>query len=329
MKNLFLILFILPLVFVSCEPNDDNEDTSKALNDSIALGAGYSNDIFYSLEDGEVLSVSRNNWDIGFRTKAFSSSIIINSGAGVKLYEVSKDTNDWSEPVDTTGYSLQTRLDNSLEDWEVGAFSANMTTHPDYGWGIYDMSTHDLTGSAIYLIISKDGSARKIFIRRKNSIASTYYFVYSDIDGTNEHNVVLNCGNYPDKEFLYYSLSSNSPVDEQPAKNDWDLWFTKYYDPSVGPQLVTGILLNPSAKAMKVENVVHEAADTTMGSFSDKPAAIGYTWKQLDHQTFQYFIPENVTYFVKTGNKDVYKLYFTAFAGSSSGKTVFVKEKID
>ena len=131
------------------------------------MGADYSNDIYYNLQNNISNQAERINWDIGFRTFIRSSSIIINSGAGIKLYEVSTDTNDWYLPVDTTGMNSWTALNNSLVDWEIGAFNANMTFHPDYGWATYNSITHDLIGKAVFLIRLQDGSLKKFFIRRR------------------------------------------------------------------------------------------------------------------------------------------------------------------
>ncbi|NJK87277.1 MAG: hypothetical protein HC906_16150 [Bacteroidales bacterium] len=150
MKYIFHSIVFISFFIFSCEKDDAPKKETESVIDSVSLGTGYANDVFYNLTDGSDETALRNTWDIGFRTKAFSSSIIINSGAGVELYEISKDTNDWNNPVDTSGLQNWEKLNNSLEDWEVGAFSANMTNHPDYGWGKYNDLTHDLFGSAIF-----------------------------------------------------------------------------------------------------------------------------------------------------------------------------------
>ncbi len=46
------------------------------------MGAGYANEIYYSLENGVVGSVSRSSWDIAFSTNPMSSTILINEGYG-------------------------------------------------------------------------------------------------------------------------------------------------------------------------------------------------------------------------------------------------------
>ena len=54
--------------------------------DTLSLFPGYSNDIFYSMSDGEIANIPRAGWDIAFYTNAFSAGIIINEGSGVELY---------------------------------------------------------------------------------------------------------------------------------------------------------------------------------------------------------------------------------------------------
>ena len=66
-------------------------------DDSIAMGGGYANEVYYSFENGEVASAPRNNWDIAFYTLTWSAGIMINDGNGVELYLYpSADTSGWN-----------------------------------------------------------------------------------------------------------------------------------------------------------------------------------------------------------------------------------------
>ncbi len=62
----------------------------EAEEDSVFLGSGYVNDIYYSFENGEIHSVDRKNWDIGFYANILSAGIITNDGNGVELLYLSK-----------------------------------------------------------------------------------------------------------------------------------------------------------------------------------------------------------------------------------------------
>ncbi len=92
----------------------------------VVTGASYVDDVYYSLENGNVDTVARNNWDLGFTTNNFSVSILANLAAGVEVYTYpAGDTADW-ETVDTTGM-IWTPMYNSIETFDEGAFSANQT----------------------------------------------------------------------------------------------------------------------------------------------------------------------------------------------------------
>jgi len=44
------------------------------------MGPGYANDIYYSMDEGQIANIPRAGWDIAFYTCAISAGIIINEG---------------------------------------------------------------------------------------------------------------------------------------------------------------------------------------------------------------------------------------------------------
>ena len=58
---------------------------SQQVSDMISTGSGYTNAVFYSLENGEVANVSNEDWDVAFNTSLFAVDIRINGGKGVEL----------------------------------------------------------------------------------------------------------------------------------------------------------------------------------------------------------------------------------------------------
>ena len=91
----------------------------------ISLGAGYSNQSFYSFENGEVANVDNTNWDIAFSVSGMGSAVRINGGYGMELFTYPNgDLNDWST-LDTSGMSSWTSQINSDESWSLGAFDQN------------------------------------------------------------------------------------------------------------------------------------------------------------------------------------------------------------
>lgn len=183
--------------------------------------------MYYSLENGTVDTAVMNNWDIAFTTEIYSVSILANTASDVELYTYTLgNIDDWAT-MDTTGMTW-TRMFNSLETFEEGAFSFNALGHPDYGWGIYG-GMGLITGDSLFVIKTIAGVYKKLSIIRKVFIENRWEFKYANLDGTDEQFLTINAGEYDTKNFIYYSIDSQAIVDREPATADWDLLFTKYY----------------------------------------------------------------------------------------------------
>lgn len=87
----------------------------------VSMGAGYTNNVYYSLQDGFVAEVANTSWDVAFTTDLFDASIQINASAGIEVFIASNDLADWSS-VDTAGI-FNSALYNSTSDWALGAFN--------------------------------------------------------------------------------------------------------------------------------------------------------------------------------------------------------------
>ena len=299
----------------------------------VVTGAGYANDVYYSLENGTVMTVQRDNWDIGFITQVFSVSILTNGGSGVELYTYSKgDTANWAD-LDTTGM-LWKPMYNSLETWDMGAFSAHETGHPDYGWGIYG-GMGLITGDSLYVIKTISGAYKKLAIVEKVSAANHWEFKYANLDGSDEQTVMLEANDYPDPSFIYYSLDSMKFQEREPATEEWELLFSKYWDNSI-PYSVTGVLTNEDhvvaqeVRESGMDQSTHNSFEEA--DFTTEIGVIGSDWKRFDMASFAYILTDTVVYYLKTyGESDstYYKIYFTGFTGSmAEGKYIFMQEEL-
>jgi hypothetical protein len=293
--------------------------------DSVSMGPFYENDVYYSFETGEVASVSRTNWDIGFYTSVWSAAVITNGASGVELYLYPDSGIDGWESMDTTGLSGWPVLYNSPYDWENGAFNRNSTGHPDYGWGTYNPVNHDVTGDSLYILKLQDGSFKKMWIMQKNSINNIYQFKFSNLDNSGEVMVEFNANEYSTKNFVYYSLAEEKIVDREPASDTWDVVFTKYMSiqPNGTPYPVTGVLNNMNVAANRFENVSLGYDDWTAMPMDTAKSPIGYEWKDFDLQSFSWAVTDSLVFFVQTLSSDVYKLVFNSFEGSMTGKVGF------
>jgi len=323
-KNL-IYLMLAVFILTSCE--DPNEPIPPlSLTDSISMGAGYADEVFYSLENGIVETSPRSAWDIAFSTDPMSSTVLINEGYGVELYTYPNGDQTAWDAIDTSSISEWQAMYNSDTSWYYGAFDRNDLGHPDYGWGVYNTQTHDVMGDSLFLIKLGDGSLKKIFIEKRAAMTNSFSIKYGNIDEAGESREI-SCGDYSGKNFIYFSLSSGEVLDIEPDIDSWDLLFTKYHDESI-PYIVTGVLTNGEVETAEIRYTDTDLADPGTAVFDDDISIIGSDWKSFDMGTFTYTVEEDLCYFVKKG-EEIYKMIFISTDGSASGKIVFEKEYLD
>ena len=300
-------------------------------NEMISLGAGYSNQSFYSFTNGEVANVDNTNWDIAFSVSGMGSAIRVNGGYGLELYTYPNgDINDWSS-LDTVGMSSWSSQINSDESWNLGAFDQNADENEafDLGWGIYSMITHYITGDSLHVLKWADGTTKKFQVIQLAS--GTYSFRCADIDGSNEVESSVVKSDFSGKNFAYYSIMNNEVLDREPLSESWDLTFTKYVT-ELYPGMnygVTGILSNAGYSIAKAEDVPVSDADYIEETFEEEINTIGYDWKSFNMDTYLYDLQEDLSYFVrKDATGEIWNIYFTGFEGSSSGNIEFNTEVV-
>jgi len=327
----FLFLIILPtLFFVSCKKD------SSTIDDTITVDMGTNSiyDTYYSFDKGQVKTIANTDWDIAFSVPVMTASIIISEGAGVQLWCVG-DTNAWSKVNQSTINNLQPRY-NDKSNWMNGAFNQNSVYPFNFGWGTYQMDTHNVIGDSIYIIKLTDGSYKKLFIREKNGSADTYVLRWANPDGSHQVDTSISPATYSaTKNFIHYSILNKKLIEAEPDKDKWDLLFTNYIVKlQTGPtsfmdQPVVGVLANKDVKLLKVTGIAPENAslsDSTSG-FSSQADLIGWDWKTYNQNTSQYSITADTSYFAKLAGGSIYKIYFTRYIGHATG-TIEFKTKL-
>jgi hypothetical protein len=293
--------------------------------ETISMGPGYANNVYWSLPGATGVTYPINNWELAFRTGLQTSSIFINSANGVYLYHVpNTDISGWST-LDTTGLQSWQQLNNSDTSWEFGAFDRSSTGFPDFSWGIYDFSTHVITGDSLYILkLTGTGNTvyKKLWIIKKDY--GDWTFRFANLDNTDDQTITLLDVNATGKNFSYYSVTTNQEVSEEPDNTSWDILFTRYITPlppDNTPYLVTGVLNNVGVQAAEASGVDLLTVDPNAfsNSYTASISEIGYDWKYFDMNLGQYFIVDSLCYFVKSLSGSIYKVVFTGFDGSSTG----------
>lgn len=313
-----LLLFICPFIVLGQE-----------VSDVVEMGASYENEVYYDLERGFVKKNARSDWDLALSSNTMSASVLINDGADVQLFLLSERAEDWSK-VDTLG-KMQMPLYNSDSTWEIGAFNKLSKGVFDYGWADYNKTSHDLVGKFIYAIVLRDKSVKKIFIEYMKAKGDVQLKI-ANLDGSEEQSFSFTKIDFKTNDYAFLSLNDGKFAALQPDRETWDLLFTKYMsEVSMGPTTayypVTGVKHANHVEVAQRDNIPTDNDDYSGASASSNITTIGSDWKNFNRGTFQYELVEDRTYFVKSkGN--VWKLYFTSFEGSSTGKIGFNKKLV-
>jgi hypothetical protein len=338
-KKLFTILFLALIA---------NSVFSQTTNvDSVTMTVGTSVDVFYNLTTGKKDTVSNRNWHLAFAVRNAqpplktmqAATVLINEGRGVSLYESNQSFANWST-FDTTGWKTWPAAFNSDSTWDIGAFNKNRSlSNPfDYGWGTYDMTSRDVTGSKVFLIAVDNAqnpfgaptSFRKVSIQ-KIVYDTMWVFTISKLDGTDSNTVTIKKKDFAGKLFAYYNMNTNTVIDREPVvAKDWNLLFTRYKAlVTLGPTTimypVAGVLQNNNTMAYKVqgENANSLSYDTLQ--FVSKIRTIDWDWKVITTAPGAWPIKDSMAYFTRVANI-INKIKFTSYyAGQDRQSIVFNK----
>lgn len=309
------------------------------ISDSVFLQTNYAHDSYYSLATGELSNprVDSNDLSISVQPSLYpnntlqGTTIRINGGRNIEIYKVTDtDTTGFSSLTDVNNLPNWKRLYDSDLTWDTGCLNStkNSSQTFDYGWGNYDINTHNIIGDSIYCLRSSEGIYYKLRIN-KLVYDSSYSITYSEISPTaSPVNVTIDKHDYLGKKFVYLDLDADLVHNIEPSQ-PWDLIFTRYQtEISAGFYYgVTGVILNKGVQAVKVAGV--DIATNNYSAYESQLSSninsIGYDWKT---QTLQ--IVDSLIYFIKIANGDVYKLRFTGFRSglSSDGMIKFEKSLI-
>lgn len=315
------------------------------VHDTLSTGAQYKQNVYYSLENGTAGTAQEDDWHIGFSTNVYSASVILNTAAGLKLYEISSNLNDFGTDLTSALTSSITgnpmSFYNSNLTWETGAFNQGSG---GYGWGDYAGSpTHWIDGSVIFGLVTTTDTFQILIDHKKTyqvTNAPIYTFRIAKIDGSNLVNdsIALGTTPYNDRNFVYYNITTGTFVNREPASASWDFLFTNYNDENVvfnnEQYKVFGIVNNEKLKVARVDtadtefdNIASQYGSYTYDTVNN---SIGRAWKVAGMSGTS--IVDSLCYFIETWSGDVWQLVFTAHnSGSAStdpGLVALKKRKV-
>ncbi|WP_276135140.1 T9SS type A sorting domain-containing protein [Polluticoccus soli] len=292
--------------------------------DTVSIGAGYANQVWYSLHNGVQGTAPQSDWDIAFDADPMGHAIVINANT-LAWKHPGADTSDWAT-LDTLGLSTWSNQWNGPY-WSEGAIG----NYPDplnpfnVDWGVYNPSNHSVTGTALYVVKLANGDYKKLWIQ--SLIGTTFKFKYANLDGTGLQTATVNKTSFSNRNLCYYSMQNNLAPNREPSTYDWDLVFTTYSTQYPTPHVEAGVLGNINtgvAKCTGISNVsTYKNYQSAM--FLDSNNVIGHDWKTGSGSSFT--VENSTLYFVNVGG-DIYKIVFTAFGGDVNGDYIFTNEVV-
>ena len=315
-KQILTALLSLGVVFVT--------DAQTVVTDTVEIGAGYANQVWYSMANDEQGTAAKDNWDIAFDLVGITSGIRVNTTAGAMLWNYPKgDQSAWSS-VDTAGLSTWTPRYNSDTSWALGAIGAYADPNDPYDldWGSYDITTHTVVGDSIFIIQLVNGDFKKLYIEKLLSGAFTFKF--ANLDGSNETTVTLKKTEYA-SDLGFFSIANNQKLTSRaPDYSMWDLCFTQYTGFVPTAYSVTGILHNRLARVARADNLPNVTSYNNWQAHTESSTinTIGYNWKSFNGTG--YSIQDSLAYFIHTAHDEVWKLVMTGF-DNTTGRYVFNK----
>lgn len=276
----------------------------------IEMGAGYTNQFFYSLETNRVVSSnSRFAYDLMFDCGSNDFYIWLNTA---KLMSALR--------TDRTDIKATTLADTINKTWlyELGEFNPDSNA---IGAWWQALTNQPVSKGEVYIINlgldDHENNLGYVKLQINDFNGSSYAISYAGVNDT-----VIKTALIPKdatRNYRYFTFSgSGSVVDNiEPPKAEWDLCFTRYsvvfYEPYYLPYQVTGVLSNPAKVQAYLDSTVNfnEVKFFDLSKLQTRRDAIGYEWKR--YELGDYITKTWYTYFIKAGEDKFYKLRFIDF----------------
>ncbi|MBN8670248.1 MAG: T9SS type A sorting domain-containing protein [Chitinophagales bacterium] len=339
------------LLFIGASVLGLNANAQTWVADSVEMGAGYANDVFYSLKNDSISAASNANWHLAFQTLPpiganSNVSILANHVAGkVNVYSLHMKANGkYGTALTNSDTAGKIALYNSDTSWNLGAFNRmNNPSDPfDFSWGSYDVTSHSVLGDSLYLI-TINNDAYQVWVQEYKSTPAdsiSYLVRIAKFDGTADRQIrIYRKNGYTDRNFAYYDVVNDVIRDREPSRTSWDFVLTRAieYVPNPGgggysPYPVTTVLTNYGVTVAEVKDLNPSTTGYATMPYLTDIHVIGSDWKvapgappALPYWT----VRDSSHYFIKTKlTNEYYQLHFTNFYGTSNGRAVFQKRKL-
>ena len=337
-KSTFILFFIL-LITINCSKEDpipERENfTDSAFINPLVGGPNEPNQVYVNLSNQEQKAVRRDSWDLAF----FSGSnfrVGINSSILMAVKKLNTNQIDAVTSADVSALYSQVA---------VGTFNPANIAYVDGLDG-------DILTTAMDEVINLDANNSVYLLNLGNSVSTSvppvgsvsvsgphrgwkkiriiknfdsYILQYANIDDTTHKEVLIPKDSF--YNFKFFSFNTESIVDVEPKKNNWDMNFTVFINelPNYGTYAYTDFVLTNSKMNVQTYKIT-ESATVTFDNFtlamvdntllSSSQRKIGSSWRSGGGPTSSPAVFGNVFYVLKDTEGIFYKVKFTALTNA-------------
>jgi hypothetical protein len=315
--------FAFACLMSSCEKEEKAlvlPPATGASHASVNMGNNYERQIYFDFETGlPVFTSDPDSWDLAFEAGANGRHIFMNGGRDVYVHNT-----HLQRMSEVTELPQGVSSGVGFRGWQYDASSWD----PD-STGIGDwFGTDGITKGEVYIVRLDVGAYMKMRILAAN--ASIYSIEWAPLESTSPNPSAASIVKDSAFNYIYFSFK-NGTVQPEPAKNTWDVVFTKYrpmvYESTLKkpvPYPARGVLLNPSNTRGAADSTTAFDQITLQKALTYQQSSardvIGYDWKQYGFSTTHYVVNRAKNYILYTRKDQIYKLHFLDFYNSAGEK---------
>jgi len=336
-KNLFLLVSLSSLLFGTSCSSDDNGSTPVLLpSDGAVLqptvgGSTQPNQVFVDLSSENTQQVNRGSWDLGFYGGS-DFRVVINGSVQMAVKKLT--TTDISQPVeedlavavgtfDPQNVAFIDEPSGNIAQTAIAEVSENLAENFVY---LVNMGTQIPSIPAATGAINTAGESRGWKKIRILKSGNQYKLQFADLNATQFTEVTIN--KKADYNFTFYSLLTNTEVQVEPKKVDWDINFTTFTNiiPNAGSYFYSDIILTNTKggttayQVMNAEGISYDSFTKTMideNLFSSDQRAIGANWRNGGGPNALPNVRDDRFFVVKDVAGNYYKLQFIAMTNTA------------
>jgi hypothetical protein len=321
-----------------------NKSIQVNFNETASLGSALApevggplepNQVYVDLSSGNMTTVLRNSWDLGFYSGA-EFRVALNSSVKMAAKKLEITNIDLVQEEDATmiigqGSGIGSQIDDATGDilkTTIAEISAN-----DGDNKVYLLYLGNKTAEAIP-VLGKEGAVtgpvrgwKKIRVLRSGN---DYKIQYADIAATTHKEVVISKNSA--YNFTFFSLLDEKTVNVEPKKEQWDLNFTTFTNIIPGgttPYFYPDFILNnikggaQTYQVLVTETITYDSftlASIDNTKFNLDQRNIGSNWRGTTgvgadgNPVSQFVLKTDRFYVVKDPAGNIYKLKFTGGA---------------